>query len=586
MTRRQVFVLLLYPLLSLAAAVFALARADTLQEATAAAYPAAIVLLLAPAALMLAYNRQVLPQLHRALAAYSVGDEPTVRGIVAALDRSRWRSLVTTNLRYIEALMAFRAGDLLAARRLLDQVLAAPASLLLRPAIFTLRASARSLRALVAALQGDDAQAEADATALDADRDGMADVPAMVALARAVVMLRAGQHERLQRHLDQHRSLLLGAPIGKARTLARALLRPWVMPGRDAYRSGAAEGELADDPATGWITRIAPSLAPLLARRPVEPSDAPAPRPAPRPAAAATAAATRVEVPPPGKTPVVAKRMVAVWAVIVLMFVAIWQFLGTGPAERSSVRRSPARRAVQHQESSPAPLWPLGLMVAILPVAMGYTMRRQRRWLQRTHQADRDLLTGNIAACQSFYRELLAQPNVASQAQAATKLAAVARRLDDPADVLRWTTFGETKIASLEPATRLFLEGPLLAEEASALAVLGRPREASAVVARLEKDVPDSMMVPAARFSVGLVNLVQGGDLVPARALVQQRPDSSLVQLEIDVLADLVLATGEAEPREPVRTLLREAASDTHLTAWLERAAPGLMSEARSLAQA
>ncbi|RYE91703.1 MAG: hypothetical protein EOO75_08290, partial [Myxococcales bacterium] len=224
-----------------------------------------VLLGVAPLALVLAHDWRVTPQVHRAVAALQVGDEATVRGILDRLARWPWRRLASSTVSYLEATMAFRAGDLARSRRELDATLAAPAPWLLRPGILVLRAVAHGLRALVAALQGDVAQVSADEKALDGNPDAQPEALAMVELARAVVMLRAGgsRHAELQRHLDRHRSLLLGASLGRTRALARALLRPGVLPGHDAYRSAAGEGELASDPGTAWLRRIAPDLVPL-----------------------------------------------------------------------------------------------------------------------------------------------------------------------------------------------------------------------------------------------------------------------------------------------------------------------------------
>ncbi len=575
MTKRSVFIAVLLLLGSLVSCALFLGQGGL---TPALAWPLSVAALLALVLVLVAYNASVIPRLHRALAAYSQGDEAAVRAELAAIERSPWRSVAKPSLRYVEALLAFRAGDLALTRRELDLMLAASPGWLLRPTIFVLRASARGLRSLVAALQEDSAQAEADIAAVEGDLDGLPEAPAMAALARAVLLLRAGRHKELHRHLDRHRSLLLGALGSRTRVLARALLRPWIMPGHDAYRSAADEGELPSDPGTAWLVRLAPSLAPLLARRPIE-SEAGAPG-APRPAAPAPAA-PRIEAPPPGQASKKAGlRVVAVWAALVVMFVALWQFLAPAPG--------PRHEAVQRESPQPSLLTSGPAALLAVPLFMGlvaFVLHRQRRWQQRSNQADRALLSGDFEAATTFYRELLGQASPASRAVAAGKLAGVALVYGDPEDALRWTTLGLAEARSLSGSVQLAYTGPLLAEESVAQALLGRASEARATVARLAKELPDSMQLPSTRFACELINLTHAGDLPAARALASSQPETLLLRIETELLAELTRATGAPEPREPTTSLLREAASEPHLTAWLERAAPSLMTEARAIAR-
>ena len=102
---------------------------------------------------------------------------------------------------------------------------------------------------------------------------------------------------------------------------------------------------------------------------------------------------------------------------------------------------------------------------------------------------------------------------------------------------------------------------------------------------RMTEELPHSLLLPSIRFATELVNLTYAGDLAAARSLALGRPETLFLGIQTELLTELTIATGSPEPRESVTALLREAASEPHLAAWLERAAPALVSEARSIAQ-
>ncbi|MCU0654211.1 MAG: hypothetical protein MUF64_02630 [Polyangiaceae bacterium] len=515
------------------------------------------------------------PRLQRAIGAFSQGDMAGARSILDELERSFWHRSVRVNIAYLRGLIAFHEGDLPGARRWLDQALSYPLGFLMRVNGIVLRVSARAFRSTVAALQGDRATAEQDARRVDHDADGQIDSPALVALTRALLLLQGGQKDALRSHLRKHRQLLLAAPISM-RPLVRALVRPWSLPETSAYRAQGDQVSLPEDPATAWILSIAPSLAPLLLQPPLDEDDRPATPPLP-------AAPPQVKLPDltaaRKKGPILLRKLGLVLGLSVVTFALVFPLVQlltkppVGPAARSY--------------DGPSPLPPELSLLAFFAIGGIFVLsfwvgnRRVRSRQQKLNRADLAVALGDMENAIPTFRKLLLDDMAIFRAAGAQRLGHIANLHGHHQEAIAWSNLALDHLKKV-PVGSDMLRHLLLGEKASALLLDGQPEEARRQLTQIKPN--SSMFLPTLQFSFDLLDFLRQGDLPAAGALARKRSSTLLLPLPTELIADLTQLLTEPSPsRTQVAALLHEVSLDPLTEAWIHRAAPALLAQARKL---
>jgi hypothetical protein len=334
------------------------------------------------------------------------------------------------------------------------------------------------------------------------------------------------------------------------------------------YRTAASREEpAAQEPAIGdWMERIAPGMgafAPAPARpRAVSPLDARA-----GVDDGALAAAKR-QLPRPRST---AWKVLALWVLLILLFIAIWQLLAPSSGTRVTTA-SPA--------DTPSDWWSTALTVAVgLAVFAGllaYRVLPARRAGKELLAATRAVALDDPTGAERLTALMKGAP-AAFAAQASHWLAELAEKRGDFAGALATVEAGLAKLntRALETATSDFVLPSLLGAFCKLL--LGRRDEAIAEMALIAERFPSFPFLARTTFRVQLVDAARRGDITAAAELAAAAQDLAITPRE-ELLAD-VTRVPEAE-RTRIEAALR---ADPESARWIELAAPEAL---RALARA
>jgi hypothetical protein len=391
--------------------------------------------------------------------------------------------------------------------------------------------SALSIRAVALAGLGRREEALADIASVRGAEYRQAAFLARASLAEALVFARDKDFESLARVLRDDRSLLLGATGPRERMIVRALARMVAAKKISVYREPAKRDEQDLDENASWVARIAPEAA-SYARAPKLGTRLEAPR-ALDPKALANAEKTAP------KAKVAVKRMVALWALLVVLFGAIWSLLGDVGGAAASASASAA-----HDGSSTALL--LAASVAAVGAAVGFFAFRIARAQKLTVALGRAMELrhrGQIDEARSAFREL-AKSSVALVApQAQRELAAIAAAAGDFETARRHAESGI--LAAHVSTISLSLSRPVLlpqlhGELAFALAASGNVALAEEELAKLPALFPSYPYLARDTFRVRLVGLTASGKLDEAATMARERPPDLPLSMQEELLCDAV----------------------------------------------
>jgi hypothetical protein len=477
---------------------------------------------------------------------------------------------VVTSRHLQRAMIAVRRGDLDAVIRHADLALAGPWSVLLRATHEIQRGAAFGLRAFARAAKGDLEGATSDVRVVR--QAGMVgpDALAHAALAEAIVLERRGDRAGLAAHLGRQRRLLMSGLDVRERAVVRAMQRLLAAAPRSVYRT-AAEPKKADvedePPLVEWLDKVAPQLSAFAPKlRAAAPATAVAP-PVLTPSAEAIA---QVKAQAPKKSAGPLLKLVGLWALLVTMFLAIWQY-----AEPSRER---AARLPRPPPLAPEPLSALwGIALAVFLIAFF-------AWIVIRNQAQARKLHGLMAAItrgddvDAELAELAASKLDLAAAQAELLRSAVADRRGQLAQGIAHIDAGRARLRTeaLRAAASGMLAPSLTGARAYLLAAMGRADEAAAELAQIP---PDYLLHDRTRFAVQLVALLACGDVDGAGRLVDATsPDISIGPRD-ELLRDLVRAAtapsgaGSLE----IARLRAELREDDESRRWIEQVAPALI---------
>jgi len=482
------------------------------------------------------------------------------------------------------AFIAVRRGDLPEATRQLDALLAMPPRWIEGANGEVQRAAAHGIRAWTRAATGDLAGAEEDiAKVRSAQAPGSAAL-AHASLAEALMLERAGERAKLAALLRRDQRLLLASLDMRERSVVRAMQRMLRAPATTVYRTQLDPKKLAGEdepPIAEWVDRVTPELAPFLPRQRARAAAATPPLP---PGFEASPEALREARKVHDKKPAsMAGRVVALWALLIGLFLAVWQFLE--PDTSAPVRPR------GHAAAAPSPATVLGGLIAFTGVLLAaavvrvvLVVRRARALTRKLVEMEASVARGEDVAAPLAELARAKQETIAAQAEGF--LGTLADRRGDLAGALAHfdAARGKLRTRAARSAAAGFVTPGITANRAYTLAALGRADEAAAELAQLP---PDYLFLARMRFVVPLVAFLARGDIDGAgRLALATSPDLS-VGARDELMRDLVHAvTSPAATGAGEMARLREEIRDREETRrWIEKVAPALLARFEHVVQ-
>lgn len=488
-----------------------------------------------------------------AAAAINSGDLDRARALVAMARAQHRLTYVHRLLDSHESEIAWRDGDLEAARRALDvgraRRDAIPVGAWRGHHIVHLDA----LLALVRAMLGDDRGAEETIERVRNAESAQPGPLARVELAHAMLLARRGDLNALHTHLMRQHVLLSEGLEARGRALHRVLRRMTATRASSAYRLPAKNTAGKPGRSASWIARVFPggaehveldedvAVAPVF----VAPNHAPAP-PAP---SAPVARKSR------------SLRVVILWVVLVVAFAAIYTLL-----------RDP------EGPGTPIALAPIfGILLIVFFGVLALNVARARRGTRTLEEAQRALICGELDRAESLARSLRDGNNRVLAANASLILSSVLERRADFAGALAECDRGIGQLTGLmKMGTSDVLLPQMIASRAYLFGTLGRDADSDGELARLARDYPAFPYAAGMVLRTRLVRAAKNGDLPLARELAMARGDVS-VGAYAELVAELVLAVDAEDREERVASVREDLAALPDADRWLRSIAPALM---------
>jgi hypothetical protein len=446
------------------------------------------------------------------------------------------------------------------------------------------RAKALSLRAFARVALGQTAEAEKDAAEAEAMEEALPDAIARARLVRVLIASRADRHDEVATILRNDGELLGEHLAPNERSLLRAVARMTQRRKRSVYREPAKpiETDVEPNKLAGWIARIAPDAAAFADEtRPIaERIDEPV---APPPAAAAlahqiartrAAAATKVKKPRPA-------LVAALWVVLIVLFLTIWQFLSTPVHVGAPVEIEPTVGP-----SEIVTLFPVIFFVLFAAIVTRQIFSTKGA-VKRSFLAARAAALGDRDAARAEYTRLAEHRLPGPSAAASLELAKLSYA---DVDLEAAITACERGLARLDaqPLVRAnysdVLVPSLVAELAVAKAATGRIAEADAELATLMREHAQFGLLASAHARVRLVRAARMGEIEAVAAVARERTAALPLPRREELLADLALAA-TTTVSEDERERLASELGDARLSKWIEAIAPGLRDRALGKAQ-
>jgi len=442
-----------------------------------------------------------------------------------------------------------------------------------RPSLLSLLAerlqilTARSLRAIAAAGKGDAAGAQADIAVVRTSPLATPGTLARASLAEAIVLSRENEREKLAALMTRDRKLLLEFTTPRDRALVRALQRTLYLPAGAAYREAARPEPQSESELASWISLVAPAAAGLASTGstgtaralPTGSEDASG-------IAALSARGASAAVRKRGRK--ARGRVLALWVTLVVMFLAIWQFLSpVAPSGHVPAARAP----VDSSLPLPSPYFYLVLFVGLVVVLNVLA----RRGLNRLTAATRLLALDDLGPAEAAFRTIAKGRSLIYGAQAESQLVAIAIRRARFEDALVLVDRAIARAAKNVALHDHVVPG-LLSQRAYLLAALDRPDEALTELATLAAAHPTYPQLAVAQLLTRTVLAVRRGDIETASALASQRTPDFGMGLYDELLADVLTATTEGRPvKVEVERLRGDLRADPELRTWLGVVWPG-----------
>jgi hypothetical protein len=518
-----------------------------------------------------------------ALDAINRGKLDEAESLLHSIPSNARRGVVAKAIHLRRAIMALVSG------RLQDAVDAATAAVETRPLWLEwggsagLTNEALAIRAQAAASMGEAERARADIATVRSSKQSTPQALAKASLAEALVLARSDRRDDLAALIGRDRSLLLEYTSPRERALVRALQRMIERRRTSVYREPAKREEpvaTEELPIASWIATVAPAAAEFAPRAGPRATSAPA-----VPVALSPGATGGALPPQPAGAWVKAKArgrrgrlwLVGGWVALVVMFLAIWQFLQPS-TNATTYRGAPPPVPASPEGADANAWWPWAPGFLVFIVLMAWVFRARARQLR----AMRSLATGDLARAEREYTRIAKLPG-AGGAGGELQLAVLGERAANFDSVLQHAESGLAKTTGMYAAACEALRPELLAQHCYALAALGKGDQATAELASLVHDFPRYAFLSRTHLCVRMHLAVHAGRLDEARSVARERTPDMPLTVRDETLADALVAIEERAPEELAR-LERELREDAQLATWMDRVAPDVVREVRRLA--
>jgi len=433
--------------------------------------------------------------------------------------------------------------------------------------------SALSIRAVAQAGLGNKAEALSDAAKVRTAEFRQGGFVARAALAEALVHAREKDLDALAEVLREERPLLFGATGPRERLIARSLARLVAAKKVSVYREAAKRDDEQPDAQASWVAKLAPDAA-AFARSPAlgEPLDAPE-------EVSAEARAVAEKAAPKAKSH--ARRVLVLWVLLILVFLAVWQFLAP---------TTPPPRAV-HAAPPPTPgeTWASlgGLYAGVILLVAGwiaYKVREGKRLSVTLGNAMETRLRGKLEEAAAIFTPLTKSKVVLVAPQAYRELATIATMNGEFRDAQAHAEAGiaSTKVSAVALAhAQPVLLPALHAELAAAFAAEGRTARAEEELETIRVGFPTYPFLARDTFRIRLLAATAQGRLDEAAAMARSRPVDLPLTMDEELLCDLLrVHAGDPLPEGERERIEADVRDDPRAARFLDRVAPTLRSAA------
>jgi hypothetical protein len=475
------------------------------------------------------------------------------------------------------AIIALRRADAPAAEEHANVVLAAPLHLLTREAELMQNTMGLAIRAVARASSGKEADALEDIRAVRASDMATPEALGRAAVAEAIVAAKNDDREVLARVLSTTTPLFdYVAP--RERALLRAFRRMIEVRGRSVYREPARPLEPSrEEPLLGeWVSKIVPQAAAFVpeAEMLTESPALNATLPAGSPANAGSQTIAQQASRRSGMARIGA--VLALWVLLVGLFLVIWQFLTPAPTPERS--HEVVANPDDFELSLLQVLIPSVVVLLLAAILVGAQVLKARRGSAAVRRAMRALVTGDREGGTRIFSELVTHKVDAIAASAQLQLGVLAERAVAMNDALARCDAGLARVSRTAQGRALqsdILVPELVAERAFVLAALGDAHQANAELATLAREHPTFAFMTRSVFRVRLLQALRGEDLEAAVRLARERTPELPLSRRDEMLADivLVLSGGKLVEGEAER-ITSELSEDGELAAWVDFMAP------------
>jgi hypothetical protein len=499
--------------------------------------------------------------LNRAYERITRGDNEGARELLLGVDQKRMNHSTRRALAMHRATLALLAGDAKEASALASLAISGKLGVFTRPHEMMQIASAIAARAVARAVSGDHEGARVDARAA---REHPGTIPSSLArasLAEAIVLAAGSEKPALRDLFARDGRLMRDYLLPRERVLARALARLARAEKKSVYREPARPTDQVD-PIAEWVATMAPEAAAHIDRTRNEPTRAWEPV---QPSAVAIKAVESVRK-KKSKNKSSGVKVLVLWALLIVMFLAIYMLLQPAAAPAPSVPESAS--LVPHLFGP--------ILVAMMAVLTAFGFRMNNRRAAALRKAALSDARGDRPAARAIY-ESLANAR-APIVEADLELANIAEREGRFQDALALCERGLSRLSSAtsKAIAHDVLAPALSAERAFCLSALGHADEANAELATLANH-PSYPFAAMAQLRVRLAQALTAGDLGSALAIARRRSPSAPMHARDEMLCDLLEATeGEGVDEEEWARLDAELRDDPELAGCAERFLPGV----------
>jgi hypothetical protein len=515
-----------------------------------------------------------------------------------------------------------------------------------------MRSYARARRAFALAASGEAEAALADVEALRADASANSAALALAGLTSAYLAAARGDVDGLRREIAHHGVIAFDRVSASERVLARALRRMAHAPRAGAYREPGEVGEpdASSSKAVAWVAQIAPFAAPYATDvgGSGRASNAAASHQG-APAASFAVPAWRVRAVhhatglPQGRSANGLKTL-ALWVVLVVMFLTIWQFLAPSPRPEHLSHHEPLPAEIDEtweDDDDPMPdgllidgavpaellidgavpadlargggtpegappyetyeeafdaepegtsvgvlvatgIAPIALVVGLFALVIVQSSRRTRE----LEAAEREVELGRGDAVAPRLTAIAERwrADLGSSAHAMALLAHLAEKRGQFAAAIATCDAALARMASVTNGIASMTTSPilptLLAHRAVSLAALGRVEEAEDELGAVRAEFASFPALDAIELRVRLLSACARRDAARAQEVLRLRSTETPLALRDELLGRLASALAGGMPRGEMAWVEGELRDGQELCAWIDAIWPGLRDEA------